>query len=146
MRNCAKKTKKPKQKKNEIIGTVGIHYIDWDNQIGYIGYWLSENMQSHGIISQCVSYLIKFAFEKLELQHIDITAAFDNRKSRAIPERLGFKYLKNCKDQCCDNRNKNKNNCCNQTETQNKNQCQKYTLLPFQYFWNTYFFHCYLYF
>ena len=43
-------------------------------------------------MTEVVKELIKMAKEDLSLQKIDIRCATGNSKSRAIPERLGFKH------------------------------------------------------
>jgi len=41
-------------------------------------------------MTRAVSALIDHAFGEWELHRVEVQAAVDNRKSRAIPERLGF--------------------------------------------------------
>ena len=75
----------------KYIGNIGLHDINTDNKTGIIGYWLAEVFQGSGVMTDCVRSLVKYAFEILELNTISIHCAFDNCKSRAVPERLGFK-------------------------------------------------------
>jgi ribosomal-protein-serine acetyltransferase len=77
--------------KTKIAGVLGFNYIDKNNYIGHLGYWLGEDFTGKGIMTKCVQDLINLAFNDLKLQRIDIRCAVDNKKSRAIPERLGFK-------------------------------------------------------
>ncbi|SFB30234.1 ribosomal-protein-serine acetyltransferase [Lentibacillus halodurans] len=74
----------------ELAGVAGFNHFDWQNGIGSIGYWLGSNYEGKGIMTRAVSGLIDYAFYSLELNRIEIRAAYDNKKSRAIPERLGF--------------------------------------------------------
>ncbi|HEX6593349.1 MAG TPA: GNAT family protein [Bacillota bacterium] len=76
---------------NKLVGVAGFNTFDWKNKIGYIGYWLSADWQGHGIMTRVVRTLIDYAFIELNLNRIDIRAAYENKRSRAIPERLGFK-------------------------------------------------------
>lgn len=75
----------------ELAGMVGFNSIDWSNRIAFIGYWLANDFQGNGIMTRAVQGLTNYAFEELGLNRIDIRAATGNMKSRAIPERLGFK-------------------------------------------------------
>ena len=75
-----------------IVGVAGFNSIDHTNGIGYIGYWLGEQFNGNGIMTKVVTDLIKIAAEDLSLQKVDIRCATGNMKSRAIPERLGFKH------------------------------------------------------
>lgn len=55
-----------------------------------IGYYLDKQFEGHGIMTQAVEALIKYCFDEIDLNRIEISAAVHNEKSRAIPERLGF--------------------------------------------------------
>lgn len=77
--------------KNELVGMIGLHYIDWKNRSTSIGYFLSENAQGQGIVSKSVAALINYLFKELKIHRIEIQCAEGNIKSIAIPERLGFK-------------------------------------------------------
>ena len=77
--------------KETIVGIAGYNSIDWSNKIAYIGYWLTERYQGYGIMTRVAKALTSYAFHELKLNRVDIRAAVENEKSRAIPERLGFK-------------------------------------------------------
>lgn len=76
----------------EFAGLVGFNDIDWANKKTELGYWLAENMQGKGIITLCAQKLIRYAFEKLKLNRIQIKVAVGNEKSEAIPKRLDFQF------------------------------------------------------
>ncbi|PSR24532.1 MAG: RimJ/RimL family protein N-acetyltransferase [Sulfobacillus thermosulfidooxidans] len=75
----------------QFAGVVGIHFINWTNRTTSLGYWLGEKFQGHGIMTQACGALIRILFEEYDLHRVEIQAAVDNMKSRAIPERLGFR-------------------------------------------------------
>ncbi len=74
----------------KFVGMIGFLYNDWTNLRAEIGYWLAQEAQSHGIMTRAVKALVDFAFENLGLNRVEIRAATDNHRSRAVPERLGF--------------------------------------------------------
>ena len=41
-------------------------------------------------MTQCTKALIDYAFHELKLNRVEIRASVENKKSQAIPERLGF--------------------------------------------------------
>ncbi len=43
-----------------------------------------------GIMTHCVSALIGYAFRELQVNRIELRAAEENSRSRAIAQRLGF--------------------------------------------------------
>lgn len=76
--------------RGRIVGVAGYHPIRWDNKSVEIGYWLAREAVGHGIMTKCCRVLISHAFAVYGLNRIQIPAAVGNRRSRAIPERLGF--------------------------------------------------------
>jgi ribosomal-protein-serine acetyltransferase len=75
----------------EIIGVVGFHKINWMSRNTSIGYWLAESARGRGVMTTAVSALLDHAFYEWELHRVEIRCAPENRPSRAIPERLGFR-------------------------------------------------------
>lgn len=73
-----------------IVGCIGLHGIDWSNKKSSIGYWLGSEYQGKGMMTSCCRAVINHVFHDLALNRVEIRAAELNRKSRAIPERLGF--------------------------------------------------------
>lgn len=74
-----------------IIGVAGFHSIDWTNRNTSIGYWLAEHAQGKGTMTTIVHALVDHAFTEWNLHRIEIHCAPANHRSRAIPERLGFR-------------------------------------------------------
>ncbi|AIM16301.1 MULTISPECIES: GNAT family N-acetyltransferase [Neobacillus] len=74
----------------EIVGVSGYHTINWSHKFAYIGYWLGEKYQGKGIMTKVAKALTDYAFNELKLNRVEIRVAVENKKSRAIPERLGF--------------------------------------------------------
>jgi|GEM_PF-210936 len=77
----------------KYVGNIGLHGINHDKKSAEIGYWLAENQQGKGIMTDCVRFFANYAFDELNLNVVDIHCAAANAKSRAIPERLGFRQV-----------------------------------------------------
>jgi ribosomal-protein-serine acetyltransferase len=73
-----------------IAGSVGCHPIDWPNRHCSVGYWLDAGLQGRGLMTQCCAALIDYLFHDLGLHRLTIQCGTGNRKSCAIPRRLGF--------------------------------------------------------
>ena len=73
-----------------LVGSLGFNKLSLRNKSGEIGYWISEEYQGKGIVTDCVRALIDYGFRTLKLHRIEIGCATRNMHSRAIPERLGF--------------------------------------------------------
>ena len=74
----------------EIVGVIGFHSVDWRNLATSLGYWLAADRQGRGIMTEAVAALTTYAFEVWGLARVEIRVATENRRSTAIPERLGF--------------------------------------------------------
>ncbi len=73
-----------------IGGVIGVHGIDWPNRSTSLGYWLAEQFQGRGVMTAAVHAYTRHAFGAWELNRVELQAAVDNARSRAIAERLGF--------------------------------------------------------
>ncbi|MBM7681679.1 ribosomal-protein-serine acetyltransferase [Pullulanibacillus pueri] len=78
--------------KGAIVGMIGFHAIDRSNSATSIGYWLAEAYQGKGIMTRACQALVDYAFHDLKLRRVEIRCGTENKKSRAIPERLGFTH------------------------------------------------------
>ena len=78
-------------REGRAAGTIGFHAINWANRSTSIGYWLSTETQGRGIASAAVRGLTAHAFREWGLHRIELRAAPDNVRSRAVAERCGFR-------------------------------------------------------
>jgi ribosomal-protein-serine acetyltransferase len=74
-----------------LAGVVGYHGIDWPNRSTTLGYWLGEAFEGQGLMTAACRALMDHAFDELGLNRISVACATENKKSCAIPERLGFR-------------------------------------------------------
>lgn len=74
-----------------IVGRIGLYYMDHQNKIASIGYWIGEQHQGKGIITASCKKLVTYGFNILGLNRIEIKCGTGNHRSAAIPQRLGFK-------------------------------------------------------
>ena len=78
--------------KGDLVGVAGFVWLDPANRSGGIGYWLAREAEGHGLMTAAVSALARHGFYALKLNRVEIRAGIRNRRSRAIPERLGFRH------------------------------------------------------
>lgn len=76
--------------RNGIVGVVGFHGVSWQHRSTSLGYWLAASAQGRGTMTRAVHALLDHAFGTWRLHRVEIRAAIDNTRSRAIPERFGF--------------------------------------------------------
>lgn len=76
----------------QFVGLIGFKDTDKQNRKTEIGYWLSKKYQKQGIVTKSVEALCKFAFEKMNINRVQIRCAIGNASSGNIPKRLGFSF------------------------------------------------------
>ena len=75
----------------ELAGTVGSGPLSEEFHSTEMGYWLGAAYEGRGVMTKTCAYLITYFFEELKLNRIEIRLSESNTRSRAVPERLGFR-------------------------------------------------------
>ena len=77
---------------NQLIG--GIAFSPWDHahKRTSIAYWLAEDFQNKGIMTDALKIALDYAFTEMKLNRIEISCGVGNTKSSALPKKLGFKF------------------------------------------------------
>jgi ribosomal-protein-serine acetyltransferase len=75
----------------ERVGGIGLHAVDGWHRTSSIGYWIAREHEGRGLVTAACRAVLDHAFAELGLNRIEIRCEPDNRRSRAIPERLGFR-------------------------------------------------------
>jgi len=77
--------------RNSLAGIATYDYIDWENSMTRIGYWLGKTFEGRGIMTRTCRALTGIAFGEMGLNRVEIWCAVENERCRKVPERLGFK-------------------------------------------------------
>lgn len=77
-------------KEGQLIGDIGIHFIDDDYQIE-IGYTLSPERQGNGYAAEAVKAVINCAFVEHKKHRVSASVDPDNIKSVKLLEKIGFR-------------------------------------------------------
>lgn len=75
---------------DRLCGVIGHHSLSWLHARVNLGYWLAESCEGRGIMTRACTTVIDHAFAHLGMHRVEICAAIDNTKSRAVAERLGL--------------------------------------------------------
>lgn len=76
--------------RGKLVGMVGFKSTSAVNCRTEIGYWLSEEFNGRGIVTQAVNRLCHFAFDEMKMNRVEIKCAVENTRSSNIPKRLNF--------------------------------------------------------
>ena len=77
--------------KNELIGDIGINFLEFDNLQVEIGYTLSLEYQGRGYATEAVAGVINYLFNNLNKHRITASVDPNNIKSIALLERMGMR-------------------------------------------------------
>lgn len=77
---------------NKQVGGIGLYPLDNAHKKTSIGYWLAEELQGKGIMTDSLKVAINYVFTEMKLNRIEISCAIGNIKSSAIPKKLGFTF------------------------------------------------------
>lgn len=75
---------------DNLAGIVSLHELVWADRKASFGYWLGASYQGQGLVTRACSILIRYSFNELKLNRLEIQCAADNDRSRKVAERLGF--------------------------------------------------------
>jgi len=75
-----------------VVGSVGVHPIDRANRKAEIGYWLDQGSEGKGLMTSACRVVVDHLFREVGLNRVMIYSATENSRSRAVAERLGFKF------------------------------------------------------
>jgi len=76
---------------SRFIGRCGIRINPYAGS-GDIGYWIDGEYEGRGITSRAARALISSVFDELGLTRMELRTSVDNKRSRALAERLGFSF------------------------------------------------------
>lgn len=79
---------------DQLIGTVGIHGVDWINRMADYGIalWSSKHW-NQGFGTEATRLLLKYAFEQLNLNRIELRVFAFNKRAKAMYEKVGFQQV-----------------------------------------------------
>lgn len=81
-----------KNTQGELLGTIGLHVYDTQNDVASIGYWMNTSHTSKGYCTQAVKLLVENAFKHLNLIRIEIIVAVENHASQRVAEKSGAQF------------------------------------------------------
>lgn len=78
--------------RGRLAGAIGFNAVDLDGRRFRLGYWIAQDAQGRGLITAACRALIGYGFGELAMKRAEICCAVENKRSRAVPERLGFQF------------------------------------------------------
>ncbi|AIQ39327.1 GNAT family N-acetyltransferase [Paenibacillus sp. FSL R5-0912] len=79
-----------KKETGHLVGSSGLHRIDWQVRKFEIGYWVRTSCAGQGYITEAVSAIADFAVQELQAARLEIRCDSRNTQSARVAERAGF--------------------------------------------------------
>ena len=81
----------------ELVGADGVHDVDVRSRSGAVGYWVDARHEGQGVVTRVVRALVNRCFSEPlvggePFERLEVLAAVENLRSRAVAERLGFTF------------------------------------------------------
>ncbi|MGH1578174.1 GNAT family N-acetyltransferase [Planktotalea sp.] len=61
-------------------------------QCGTLGYWVGQEYARQGYMGEAIAAMVHYAFERMDLSRLEAACLPENKASRGLLERSGFKY------------------------------------------------------
>jgi ribosomal-protein-serine acetyltransferase len=74
-----------------LAGGVVCWYINRQNRNAEVGYWLGEQFAGRGLATRAAHWAVDRLFRVERLHRVEMQCGVENRASRAVAERLGFR-------------------------------------------------------
>lgn len=74
----------------QLVGSSGLHRIDWQVRKFEIGYWVRTSCAGQGYITEAVAAITDFAVQELQANRLEIRCDSRNTQSARVAERAGF--------------------------------------------------------
>jgi 8-oxo-dGTP diphosphatase len=81
---------------NEIL--VGVAGLRIASGVGRLGYWVGRRFWGHGVATEAVGRLARWALANLDLDRLEAGVIIDNPASAAVLRRIGFRHVRNGTD------------------------------------------------
>jgi len=75
---------------NTVVGSSGLHRIDWSVPKFEIGYWVRSGYEGQGYITEAVMGITDFAFSQLGARRVEIHCNASNQRSAAVAQRCAY--------------------------------------------------------
>ena len=78
--------------RNSLLGAVGLNQRNRRYNFAGLGYWMRDSARGRSVTARVGRLVVRFGFERVGLDRIEILAAVDNHASRRTAERIGARF------------------------------------------------------
>lgn len=75
----------------EVLGSVGLHWLDLDHGVAEVGYWVRKEARGHGIATRATRLAARWALTSCGMKRLQLRADQRNVASQRVAESAGFR-------------------------------------------------------
>jgi RimJ/RimL family protein N-acetyltransferase len=72
------------------VGSVGVHWLEPEQGMAEVGYWVSPEIRGQGICTRAVRLVSRWVLEHPGMERLQLRADQENTASRKVAEKAGF--------------------------------------------------------
>jgi RimJ/RimL family protein N-acetyltransferase len=76
--------------RDQILGSIDVHQIDWSVPKAEIGYWLRTSAVGQGLAAEAVQRVVRYLMEEHRFARVEARCDIRNLRAQRVVERLGF--------------------------------------------------------
>jgi RimJ/RimL family protein N-acetyltransferase len=74
----------------EALGSISIHWLDHEQAVGEVGYWVRREARGRGVATRAVRLISRWGLEACGLRRLQLRADIENTASQRVAEKAGF--------------------------------------------------------
>jgi RimJ/RimL family protein N-acetyltransferase len=75
----------------EVIGSIGLHWLDPEQGVAEVGYWVSPEARGRGVATRATRLVARWAIVDCEMKRLQLRADRRNIASQRVAEGAGFR-------------------------------------------------------
>ena len=75
----------------EVLGSIGLHWIDPEHGVGEVGYWVRSESRGRGVASAATRLAVRWALTSCGMKRVQLRADTRNIASQRVAESAGFR-------------------------------------------------------
>lgn len=76
---------------DEVLGSIGIHWLDPDHGVAEVGYWVRDESRGRGIATRATRLASRWALTECGMRRLQLRADQRNVASQRVAEAAGFR-------------------------------------------------------
>jgi RimJ/RimL family protein N-acetyltransferase len=78
-------------KSDEVIGSIGVHWLDPEHGVAEVGYWVRREARGRGVATRATRLVSRWAIARGGMKRLQLRADRRNVASQRVAERAGFR-------------------------------------------------------